>query len=109
MIVRWMRPGLTLGSFAVGLIAAGIVSLTAVSAWAFTRENVSPDGGNYSFSDPDSKLTSPDNQNSGQGTRPFGSNGPTVQFGVQQGPVSSFGQSNRYTPPDPYFGALKGN
>ncbi len=107
MTIRWMRPGLALGLFAAGLSAA--ISLTAVPALAFTRENVSPDGGNYSFDDPDSKLTSPDNQKSGQGTRPFGSNGPTVQFGVQQGPVSSFGQSNRYTPPDPYFGALKGN
>jgi hypothetical protein len=103
-MIRWMRPGLV-----AGLFAAGTVSLTAVSAFAFTRENVSPDGGNYSFGDPDSKLTTPDNQNSGQGARPFGSNGPTVQFGVQQGPVSSFGQSNRSQMPDPYFAPLKGN
>jgi hypothetical protein len=101
MMVRWMRLGLM-----AGLFAAGIVSLTAVSAWAFMRENVSPDGGNYSFTDPDDKLTSPNNQNSGQGARPFGSNGPTVQFGVQQGPMSTFGQSNRYTTPDPYFRPL---
>ena len=35
-------------------------------------------GGNYNFGDPDKNLTDPDDNNSGQGTRPFGSNGPTV-------------------------------
>ena len=105
-----MRPSLALGLCAAGLIAVGMVSLTAVSAWAFTRENVSPDGGNYSFGDPDKQPTTSNDNSSSQGTRPFGSSGPTVQFGVQQGPVSNFGQSNRYTaPPDPYFGSLKGN
>ena len=104
MKIRWMRRGLV-----VGFSAAGLVSLTVVSAWAFTRENVVPDGGNYSFTDPDAKPTGRDELNAAPGTRPFGSNGPVVQFGVRQGPVSSFGQSNRYTPPDPYFGALKGN
>ena len=104
MTIRWMRPGLV-----VGLCAAGIVSLSAASAWAFTRENVSPDGGNYSFTDPDAKPTGRDELNAAPGTRPFGSNGPVVQFGVRQGPVSTFGQSNRQSPPDPYFGALKGN
>jgi hypothetical protein len=109
MMVRWMRPGPARDLFAAGLIAASIVSLTGVSASAFTRENVSPDGGNYSFGDPDKQPTTSNDNTSSQGTRPFGSTGPTVQFGVQQGPVSNFGQSNRYTPPDPYFGALKGN
>src|SRR5215469_9101472 len=34
--------------------------------------------------------------------------GPTVQFGIQQGPMSTFGQSNRYnTTPDPYFRSLQ--
>lgn len=103
MIVRWMRPGLM-----VGLSAAGILAFAA-SASAFTRENVLPDGGNYSFSDPDAKPTGRDELNAAPGTRPFGSNGPVVQFGVQQGPVSTFGQGNRQNMPDPYFGALKGN
>ena len=104
MIVRSIRSGLV-----VGLFAAGIVSLTAVSAWAFTRENVLPDGGNYSFGDPDNKSAGQDNHNAGQGARPFGSNGPVVQFGVQQGPLSTFGQDDRYKTPDPYFGTIKGN
>ena len=82
---------------AVGLFTTGILALTVVSAWAFTRENVSPgDGGNYSFTDPNSKLTDPDNRNSGQSARPFGSNGPVVQFGVQQGPLTAFGRRNGY-------------
>ena len=105
MTRRWIRLG-----FTAGLFAAGIVTSTALSAWAFTRENGSADGGNYSFGDPDQKTTSPDSQNSSQGSRPFGSNGPTVQFGVQQGqgPLNTFGQSNRYTMPDSYFGRLNG-
>jgi hypothetical protein len=92
----------------LALFAAGMVSLSAASASAFTRENVLPDGGNYSFDDPDKRPSNSDNHNASQGTRPFGSNGPTVQFGVQQGPVSSFGQSSRYTTPDPYFQPLTG-
>ena len=92
-------------SLAAGLLATGLVSLTAASAWAFTRENVlSGSDGNYTFTDPDNK----DSRNSGPGVRPLGSNGPVVQFGVQQGPSSSFGRSNNYntSPPDPYFRSL---
>lgn len=103
MMARGIRLGVT-----VGLFAAGILSFSAASAWAFSRETVSPDGGNYSFGDPDKQVTSPDNGNSSQSSRPFGSNGPTVQFGVHQGPVTTFGQGNRYGTPDPYFGSLNG-
>ena len=96
----------------VGLFAAGILSLTVASAWAFSQEIVSPSGGggNYNFGDPDKRLADPDNSNSGQGTRPFGSNGPVVQFGVQQNPSTVFGRSNGYnSTPDPYFRPLNGN
>jgi len=104
MIVRWMTPRL-----AIGISAAALVLFSVASAWAFSRENLSPDGGNYSFGDPDKQPTTSDNQNSGQGARPFGSN-PVVQFGVQQGPMSSFGQGRAYNPPDPYYQPLlKGN
>jgi hypothetical protein len=91
----------------LGLFAAGLFLLTAASAWAFSRENVLPDGGNYSFGDPDKQPTTSDSHSSSQGTRPFGSNGPVVQFGVHQGPISNFGQSNRYTTPDPYYRSLQ--
>jgi hypothetical protein len=92
---------------AVGLFAAGMLWFGTASAWAFSRESVSPDGGNYSFGDPDKQVTSPNSSNSNQSTRPFGSGGPTVQFGIQQGPLTTFGQSNRYSTPDPYFAPLK--
>ncbi len=96
------------GRLAAGLIAAGILSLSVGSAWAFTQETVSPDGGNYSFADPNSKLTDPDNHNSGQGAQPF-SNGPVVQLGIQQGgPFSPLSRSNGYdrSLPDPYYRSL---
>lgn len=101
MIVRRMEPRL-----AAGLFAAGIFLFITASASAFSRESVSPDGGNYSFGDPDKQTTTSDNHSSSQSARPFGSNGPTVQFGVQQGPLSTFGQGNRYGTPDPYFRPL---
>jgi len=104
MMLRLMQLRL-----AVGLFAAGILSLTVASAWAFSQQTVSPaDGGNYNFGDPDKQLTDPDNNNSGQGTRPFGSNGPVVQFGVQQGAVTTFGRTNGYntSTPDPYYRSL---
>jgi hypothetical protein len=94
-------------SMAVGLLAASLVLLTAASAWAFSRENVLPDGGNYSFGDPDKQPTTSDNHSSSQSNRPFGPSGPVVQFGVQQGPISTFGQSDRYRTPDPYYRSLQ--
>jgi hypothetical protein len=103
MMLRVMQVRL-----AAGLFAAGILSLSVASAWAFTRESVSSDGGNYSFTDPNSKLTDPDNHNSGQSARPF-SNGPVVQFGIQQGgPFSPLTRSNGYdrSLPDPYYRPL---
>jgi len=102
MTIRSIGPRLAVGLFAVGLFL-----LTAASAWAFSRENVLPDGGNYSFSDPDKQPTTSDNQTPSQGARPFGSSGPVAQFGIQQG--SGFGQSNRHSTPDPYFRPLNGN
>ncbi len=102
MMLRLMQLGLT-----VGLFAAGILSLTVASAWAFSQEIVGPgNNGNYTFTDPDKHLADPDNHNFGQGTQPFGSNGPVVQFGVQQGPLTPFGRSNGYNTPDPYFRPL---
>lgn len=88
---------------AAALFAVAAVSLSAPYALAFTQETVRPDAnGNYEFTEPNNQTT-----NSKQGARPFGSNGPTVQFGVQQGPVSPFGRSQgdgyNGSPPDPYF------
>jgi hypothetical protein len=95
---------------AVSMVAAGILALTATAAWAFSQETVSPggNGGNYNFGDPDKQVADPDSQSAGQGTRSFGSNGPVVQFGVQQGSGVTFGGSNGYNNslPDPYFRTL---
>jgi hypothetical protein len=95
---------------AVGVFAAGILALTATGARAFTQETVSPgsNGGNYDFGAPSKQITDPDNQNSSQGTHPFGSNGPTFQFGVQQQGSGAFNRSNGYNNslPDPYFRTL---
>jgi len=87
---------------AVALIAAAVVASTAPSAWAFSQETLRPSAGNGStFTDPDDQFT-----NSRQGAQPFGPNGPTVQFGVQQGPLTPFGRfqgnSDNAPPPDPY-------
>ncbi len=87
---------------AVGLFAAGVLLSTA-PAWAFSQQIVSPDGGNYSFGDPDKQPTTSDNNGSNQGARPFGSNGPSVQFSVQQ-----IGRGNGYNSiPDPYYQTLR--
>jgi hypothetical protein len=96
---------------AIALLAAGAVSLTAASAWAFSRETVSSGGnGSATLTDPDDQIT-----NSSQGAHPFGLNGPTVQFGAQQGPsTTTFGHfqgdsSDGGPPPDPYYRPLNGN
>src|SRR6266513_1691913 len=98
-----MRRLMQLRFAAAALFAVAAVSLSAPYALAFTQETVRPDAnGNYTFTEPNNQTT-----NSNQGARPFGSNGPTVQFGIQQGPVSPFGRSqdNGYNgpPPDPYY------
>jgi hypothetical protein len=90
---------------AFGLFAAGILLWTAASAWAFSQQIVSPDGGNYSFGDPDKLPTTSNKNSSSQGAQPLG-NGLSVQFGVQQGSTNTFGQSNRYNTPDPYYQTL---
>jgi hypothetical protein len=86
----------------IGLFAVAVVSLTAASVWAFSQQNLgSGGGGNSTFADPDEQVN-----NFGQAARPFGSNGPVVQFGARQGQLTPFGrfQSNGFNspPPDPY-------
>jgi hypothetical protein len=94
---------------AFGLFAAGFLLSTVASAWAFSQQIVLPDGGNYSFGDPDKQSTTSNNNGSSQGARPFGSNGLSVQFGVQQDPLTTFGRGNGYnnSAPDPYYQTLR--
>ena len=56
-------------------------------AWAFSQENLKRGGADSSaFSDPGDQV-----KNFGSGSRPFGPNGPIVQFGAQRGPLNPLG------------------
>jgi hypothetical protein len=88
---------------AAALFAAAVVltasSVAVPSARAFTMENLSTNGGNTTrFADPDERV-----KNFGsQGTRPFGQNGPVMQFGGG----SPYGRpfTHGYAPPPPLVG-----
>ena len=87
---------------ACALFVVAAVLSTGASVKAFTLEDLHADGGNNSnFADSDSQI-----RNFDRGAQPFGPNGPVVQFGVQQGPSTSFSRfrSDGFnTPvPDPY-------
>ena len=97
MMLRFMQIWLA--------IAAGILLLPVASASAFSQQSVGPGGnGSSTFTDPDEQLT-----DSAKSVRPFGSDGPAVQFGVQQGTLIPFGGGNGYTTsaPDPYYQPLR--
>ena len=69
----------------VALFAAAVAftasSVAVPSARAFTMENLSTNGGNTTrFADPNDRVKNFDSQ----GSRPFGQNGPTMQFGAGQ-------------------------
>ena len=87
----------TLAVFAVAM-ALVASSIAASSARAFTMENMSTNGGNTTrFADPNDRVKNFESQ----GSRPFGQNGPVVNFGS--------GQSYRpfahgYAPPPPLVG-----
>ena len=88
-----------------GLFAAGVLLLTAASAWAFSQQSVGPGGdGNSTFTDPDEQLTGSEQlTDSVKSVRPFDSNGPAMQFGVQQqGTLIPFTSA-----PDPYYRPLR--
>jgi hypothetical protein len=71
---------------ACALFAVAAVLLTAASVQAFTLEDLrAGGGGNSNFADSDNQISNFD-----RGAQPFGPNGPVVQFGVQQGPSTSF-------------------
>jgi hypothetical protein len=101
IMLRLMRLRLV-----AGFLAAGLVSLTAASAWAFSQQNVWSGGSGASLAtDPDSRYTDPDSQTSAKGYQPLGANGPTLQFGVHQNEFTPFGlrDGDNTSTPDPYF------
>jgi hypothetical protein len=92
-----------------GLFAAGVLLLTAASAWAFSQQSVGPGGDSSStFGDPAEQLTGPEQlTDSLKSVRPFDSNGPAMQFGAQQqGTLIPFGDGNR-SAPAPYYRPLR--
>jgi hypothetical protein len=67
---------ITMLRYRLALVAAGILLLTAPSAWAFSLQNAGAGGhGNSSFTDPDDQITN------NFGVR---SNEQPMQLGVQQ-------------------------
>jgi hypothetical protein len=85
-----------------GLFAAAMAlaaSSVAVSpARAFTMENLSTNGGNTTrFADPNDRVKNFESQ----GSRPFGQNGPIVQFGNGAGSTYSRPFMHGYAPPPP--------
>jgi hypothetical protein len=95
---------------AVGLFSVGALLLSVASAWAFNQQTIVSPGSGYATSAPDNQLVAPDKDKNNKGVQPFGLNGPTVQFGVQPGPSSSFGSGNtRSGTPDYYQPLFKGN
>jgi len=72
---------------AVACGAVAVVSLTAPCAHAFTMETLSTGGNSTRFADPDERY-----KNFGQGTQPFGPNGPSVQFNAGSGGNAGSGE-----------------
>ena len=90
---------------AFGLIAAGVLSLSASSAWAFSQQGTGSGGDSSStFTDPAEQLTGPEQlTDSLKSVRPFDSNGPAMLFGLQQqGTLIPFTSA-----PDPYYRPLR--
>jgi hypothetical protein len=87
----------TLAVFAAATVL--VASPVAVSpARAFTMENMSTNGGNTTrFADPNDRVKNFESQ----GSRPFGQNGPVVNFGAGQSPGRPF--AHGYAPP-PWVG-----
>ncbi len=67
--------------YRLALVAAGILLLTAPSAWAFSLQNAGSGGdGNSSFTDPDEQITN----GFAQGVRRLDSSEQSMQLGVPQ-------------------------
>jgi len=101
MTLRWMQ----LRFAAIVLFAAGAgfaASSVAVSpAHAFSMESLSTNGGNTTrFADPDERVKN----FQGQGSRPFGQNGPVVQFGAGAGQTTTRPFIHGYAPPQSLLG-----
>jgi hypothetical protein len=100
MTLRLTQLRFAAAAFFAVTSAIAVVSLTGASARAFTMETLSTGGNSTRFADPDERV-----KNFGQGSQPFGQNGPSVQFGGgQSSPYRSFGPRGGYAPPPPLVG-----
>jgi hypothetical protein len=90
---------------AVPLLAGAIIALTTASVWAFSQQNLGPNGstsGNYNFN-----YTDPEKSTSGDSNKKFDPNSSGFHFSIERGQVGSFGSrgfggSNNNAPPDFY-------
>jgi hypothetical protein len=101
MTRRWMQ--LRFAAIALFATAAAFAaSSVAVSpAHAFSMESLSTNGGNTTrFADPDERVKNFQSQ----GSRPFGQNGPVVQFGAGAGQVTPRPFMHGYAPPQSLVG-----
>jgi hypothetical protein len=79
---QWAELRLAALAFSTGLA----VWLASSPFRAFSRENLRSGGvGNPAFADPGDQV-----KNFRSGARPFGPNGPIVQFGAQRSPLNPF-------------------
>ena len=87
---------------AVPFVAGAIIALTTEPVWAWTQQNVTPNG-NYNFN----YGPTDDKYKSGNSTNKSHPNSPGFHFGVQQGGESgsfhSFGGYSHAPPSQPYF------
>jgi hypothetical protein len=101
MTRRWMQ--LRFAAIALFATAAAFAaSSVAVSpAHAFSMESLSTNGGNTTrFADPDERVKNFQSQ----GSRPFGQNGPVVQFGAGAGQATPRPFIHGYAPPQSLVG-----
>lgn len=93
---------------AVAVMAGAIIALTTASGWAFTKEVLTPNNGNYDFN-----YGPLDDKKLGDSTNKSDPNSPGFHFSIdhgQTGPFGfrSFGDGNNATPPD-YYARPLGN
>ena len=81
MTLRLMQLRFAATALVAAAAAFAASSVAVPSARAFTMENLSTNGGNTTrFADPNDRVKNFESQ----GSRPFGQNGPIVQFGAGQ-------------------------
>jgi hypothetical protein len=96
MTLRLTQLRFAAAAFFAAATALAASSVGVPSARAFTMENLSTNGGNTTrFADPNDRVKDFDNQ----GSRPFGPNGPVVQFGAGAGQPYTRPFSHGYAPP----------